>query len=187
MSITSIVVAAAAAMCTAGFAESVAPLIGPPSKKVPVLSVKKMTKTPRLGAEAREGSELILSENFDKISNNSGKLIDCPYYPRDRYDEIVEQAYQEWLADGHDPEEEKFEGPEYNPTKDLSDLYRTGRATVSDDYMQTSGYRFLPLGRRRVHGNIHARQRRVSCHSLQPQSSWSGESVVQGTFSSGIL
>lgn len=140
MSITSIVVAAAAAMCTAGFAESVAPLIGAPSKKVPVLSVKKMTKTPRLGAEAREGSELILSENFDKISNNSGKLIDCPYYPRDRYDEIVEQAYQEWLADGHDPEEEKFEGPEYNPTKDLSDLYRTGRATVSDDYMQTSGW-----------------------------------------------
>ena len=92
-------------------------------------------------AEGSPGNvEMILSENFDKIKNSSGGLIDCPYYPRSEYDKLIQKAYEEWLAAGHNPNEEKFPTPEYNPEKDLSDLYRTGRPSIDEKYMQTPGW-----------------------------------------------
>ena len=45
-------------------------------------------------AEGSPGNvEMILSENFDKIKNSSGGLIDCPYYPRSEYDKLIQKAY----------------------------------------------------------------------------------------------
>ncbi len=65
-------------------------------------------------AEGSPGNvEMILSENFDKIKNSSGGLIDCPYYPRSEYDKLIQKAYEEWLAAGHNPNEEKYSTPEF--------------------------------------------------------------------------